>query len=65
MAQRLCAQKEQELRTLNFDDILNYQEIIVALTETDRLVKGIDKIRYWIKEKTNIVLLKLLFQIVA
>jgi hypothetical protein len=30
--------------TLQFDDILHYQKIIVALTETDRLMKEIDKI---------------------
>ena len=30
-------------RTLNFEDILHYQKIIVALTETDRLMKEIDK----------------------
>jgi len=33
-----------EERTLEFDDILHYQKIIVALTETDRLMKEIDKI---------------------
>jgi len=27
-----------------FDDILHYQKIIVALSETDRLMKEIDKI---------------------
>ncbi len=29
---------------LNFDDILHYQKIIVALTETNRLMKEIDKV---------------------
>jgi len=29
-------------RVLSFDDILHYQKIIVALTETDRIVKEID-----------------------
>lgn len=29
---------------LEFDYILHYQKIIVALTETDRLMKEIDKI---------------------
>ena len=29
---------------LEFDDILHYQKIIVALTETDILMKEIDKI---------------------
>ena len=37
-------QKGQPGRTLNFDDILHYQKIIVALSETDRLMKEIDKI---------------------
>lgn len=31
-------------RKLEFDDILHYQKIIVALSETDRLMKEIDKI---------------------
>ncbi|KAA3602044.1 MAG: DNA methyltransferase [Calditrichaeota bacterium] len=34
----------EEGRKLNFEDILHYQKIIVALTETDRLMKEIDKI---------------------
>jgi hypothetical protein len=29
---------------LEFDDILHYQKIIVALSETDSLMKEIDKI---------------------
>jgi len=29
---------------LEFDDISHYQKIIVALSETDRLMKDIDKI---------------------
>ena len=33
--------KERELK---FEDILHYQKIIVALTETDRIMKEIDKI---------------------
>ncbi len=37
--------KDRKGRTLNFDDILHYQKIIVALTETDRLMKEIDKIK--------------------
>jgi len=31
-------------RKLDFDDILHYQKIIVALSETDRIMKEIDKI---------------------
>jgi very-short-patch-repair endonuclease len=37
--------KDRKERTLDFDDILHYQKIIVALTETDRLMKEIDKIK--------------------
>lgn len=36
--------KDRKERTLEFDDILHYQKIIVALAETDRLMKEIDKI---------------------
>jgi predicted helicase len=36
--------KDRKDRTLEFEDILHYQKIIVALTETDRLMKKIDKI---------------------
>ncbi|OBQ52889.1 N-6 DNA methylase [Tamlana sp. s12] len=36
--------KDRKERTLEFDDILHYQKIIVALYETDRLMKEIDKI---------------------
>ena len=36
--------KDRKGRTLNFEDILHYHKIIVALTETDRLMKQIDKI---------------------
>ncbi len=36
--------KDRQGRTLEFDDILHYQKIIVALTETDRLMREIDKI---------------------
>lgn len=36
--------KDRKGRTLNYDDILHYQKIIVALNETDRLMKEIDKI---------------------
>ncbi|MDO9152123.1 MAG: type ISP restriction/modification enzyme [Paludibacter sp.] len=36
--------KDRKERTLEFDDILHYQKIIFALSETDRLMKEIDKI---------------------
>ena len=36
--------KDRKGRDLNFDDILHYQKIIVALSETDRLMKEIGKI---------------------
>ena len=36
--------KDRKDRILEFDDILHYQKIIVALSETDRLMKEIDKI---------------------
>ena len=36
--------KDRKDRKLEFDDILHYQKIIVALSETDRLMKAIDKI---------------------
>ncbi len=35
--------KDRKGRTLNYDDIQHYQKIIVALSETDRLMKEIDK----------------------
>jgi hypothetical protein len=38
------AQKWLKDRKLEFDVILHYQKIIVALTETDRLMKEIDKV---------------------
>ena len=38
--------KDRKERTLEFDDILHYQKIIVALTETGRLMKEIDKIEF-------------------
>jgi hypothetical protein len=34
--------KDRKERELSFDDILHYQKIIVALTETDRIMKEID-----------------------
>ena len=36
--------KDRKGRKLEFDDILHYQKIIVALSETDRIMKEIDKI---------------------
>lgn len=38
--------KDRKGRELSFDDILHYQRMIVALTETDRLMKEIDKIDF-------------------
>jgi predicted helicase len=37
--------KDRKNRELNYDDILHYQKIIVALSETDRIMKEIDKIK--------------------
>jgi len=34
--------KDRKGRTLEFDEILHYQKIIVALSETDRIMKEID-----------------------
>jgi hypothetical protein len=36
--------KDRKERKLEFDDILHYQKIIVALSETDRIMKEIDQI---------------------
>lgn len=36
--------KDRKGRELNFEEILHYQKIIVALTETDRIMKEIDKV---------------------
>jgi predicted helicase len=36
--------KDRKGRILNFEDIFHYQKIIVALTETDRLMKEIDEV---------------------
>ena len=38
--------KDRKDRKLEFDDILHYQKIIVALSETDRLMKEIDAIEF-------------------
>jgi len=37
--------KDRKERKLEFEDILHYQKIIVALNETDRLMKEIDQIK--------------------
>ncbi|WP_237717801.1 type ISP restriction/modification enzyme [Pontibacter sp. BAB1700] len=36
--------KDRKGRELSFEDILHYQKIIVALHETDRLIKEVDKV---------------------
>jgi predicted helicase len=36
--------KDRKTRELSFEDISHYQKIIIALSETDRLMKEIDKI---------------------
>jgi hypothetical protein len=36
--------KDGKGRRLEFEDILHYQKIIVALTETDRLMGAIDRV---------------------
>lgn len=36
--------KDRKGRQLSFEDILHYQKIIVALTETERIMKEIDKV---------------------
>lgn len=36
--------KDRKGRTLSFEDIMHYQKIIVALSETDRIMREIDKI---------------------
>jgi predicted helicase len=37
--------KDRKGRELTFDDILHYQKVVVALSETDRIMKEIDKIK--------------------
>jgi hypothetical protein len=36
--------KDRKDRVLSYEDILHYQKIIVALTETERLMTAIDKV---------------------
>ncbi len=38
--------KDRSGRTLSFDDILHYQKIIVALSETDRIMQDIDNVDF-------------------
>jgi predicted helicase len=38
--------KDRKERKLEFDDILHYQKIIVALAETDRIMKEVNKIDF-------------------
>lgn len=38
--------KDRKGRTLSVDDIMHYQRIIVALTNTDRIMKEIDEIKF-------------------
>ncbi len=38
--------KDRKGRELSFEDILHYQRIIVALTETDRLMKEVDQVEF-------------------
>lgn len=38
--------KDRKGRNLSVEDIRHYQRIIVALTETDRIMKDIDKIKF-------------------
>lgn len=38
--------KDRKERKLEFDDILHYQKIIIALSETDRIMNEIDKIEF-------------------
>jgi len=38
--------KDRHNRELSFEDILHYQKIIVALTETDRIMKEIDAVNF-------------------
>ncbi len=42
----MIAGKARKDRKLEFEDILHYQKIIVALFETDRLMKEIDKVEF-------------------
>ena len=43
--------KDRKGRELSFEDILHYQKIIVALTETDRLMREIDEVGVVVEEE--------------
>ncbi len=45
--------KDRKGRKLEFDDILHYQKIIIALFETDRLMREIDKVGVEQKEENK------------
>lgn len=47
--------KDRKDRKLEFDDILHYQKIIVALSETDRLMKEIDKIEFMERDNKEVL----------
>lgn len=38
--------KDRKGRTLDYNDVFHYQKVIVALTETDRIMREIDKINW-------------------
>ena len=46
--------KDRQGRELSYEDISHYQKIIVALTETDRLMKQIDKVGVVMEEHLTI-----------
>ena len=41
---KVVVSQDRKNRKLEFDDILHYQKIIVALTETKRLMREVDKV---------------------
>lgn len=45
--------KDRKDRELSYDDILHYQKIIVALTETDRVMKEIDSVAFFGNDEVN------------
>jgi hypothetical protein len=44
------SEKDFKGSPLTVEDILHYQKIIVALAETDRLMKDIDELIWWEKK---------------
>jgi len=46
--------KDRKGRELTYEDILHYQKIIVALTETDRLMKKIDKVGVVVEKQLTV-----------